>query len=93
MDHGMNDLTHMHDMHDDGLVHSHHWATEPPPSIGRLLRPADDAPRVHAPDGASRVHAPDVACAMAVKQDHDYDDGLVHGHDWASEHSSRRFHG
>jgi hypothetical protein len=31
------------DNHDDGLVHSHGWATEPPPSIGELLRPA---PRV-----------------------------------------------
>jgi hypothetical protein len=28
------------DNHDDGLVHSHGWATEPPPSIGELLRPA-----------------------------------------------------
>lgn len=29
-----------HDQHDDGLVHSHGWATEPPPSVGELLRPA-----------------------------------------------------
>ena len=29
-----------HDTHDDGLVHSHGWATEPPPSVGELLRPA-----------------------------------------------------
>ena len=28
------------DHHDDGLVHSHRWATEPPPSVGELLRPA-----------------------------------------------------
>ena len=28
------------DQHDDGLVHSHGWATEPPPSVGELLRPA-----------------------------------------------------
>lgn len=28
--------------HDDGLVHSHRWATEPPPSVGELLRPAND---------------------------------------------------
>ena len=28
------------DQHDDGLVHSHGWATEPPPSVGALLRPA-----------------------------------------------------
>jgi hypothetical protein len=31
-----------HDMHDDGLVHGHGWATEPPPSVGMLLRPAND---------------------------------------------------
>jgi hypothetical protein len=29
-----------HDHHDDGLVHSHGWATEPPPPVGKLLRPA-----------------------------------------------------
>lgn len=28
------------DQHDDGLVHSHGWAKEPPPSVGELLRPA-----------------------------------------------------
>ncbi|HZF76284.1 MAG TPA: hypothetical protein VE033_10690 [Acetobacteraceae bacterium] len=28
-----------HDNHDDGLVHSHNWAKEPPPAIGELLRP------------------------------------------------------
>lgn len=62
-----------HHDHDDGLVHSHGWATEPPPSIGMLLRPAND-------DGG---RAPDIAAAMNVKQDHD--DGLVHGHGWASD--------
>lgn len=64
------------DMHDDGLVHSHGWATEPPPSVGMLLRPANDDRRVPAP-------ANDVAAAMAVKQDADHDDGLVHHHGWA----------
>jgi hypothetical protein len=39
-----------HDMHDDGLVHGHAWATEPPPSIGELLRPALDQARAR-PDG------------------------------------------
>jgi hypothetical protein len=34
-----------HDMHDDGLVHTHGWATEPPPSVGELLRRAEAAPR------------------------------------------------
>jgi hypothetical protein len=62
-----------HHDHDDGLVHSHGWATEPPPSIGMLLRPANDVA------GAR----PDIAAAMNVKQDHD--DGLVHGHAWASD--------
>lgn len=62
------------DMHDDGLVHSHGWATEPPPSVGMLLRPANDDRR---PAGA-----PDVAAAMATKQDagndDGHDEGLVH---------------
>jgi hypothetical protein len=74
-----------HDQHDDGLVHSHGWATEPPPSVGMLLRPAND-------DRPAQP-ANDVARAMAAKQDEGHDDGLVHGHDWASQHSSRRFHG
>jgi hypothetical protein len=34
-----------HDQHDDGLVHSHGWATEPPPSIGEMLRGVEAAPR------------------------------------------------
>jgi hypothetical protein len=72
------------DMHDDGLVHSHGWATEPPPSVGMLLRPANEN---------RRVHAPEIADAMSVAQDDGHDDGLVHTHDWASQHSSRRFHG
>jgi hypothetical protein len=45
--------------HDDGLVHSHGWATEPPPCIGMLLRPANDPA------------TPDIAAAMNVKQDGD----------------------
>ena len=69
-----------HDDHDDGLVHSHGWATEPPPSIGQLLRPANG-------DGHSAT--PDIARAMSVKQDEAHDDGLVHGHDWASEQGTR----
>jgi hypothetical protein len=61
------------DMHDDGLVHSHGWATEPPPSIGTLLRPAHD-------DGRNPAPANDTA---AVMQDDAHDDGLVHHHGWA----------
>jgi hypothetical protein len=71
------------DLHDDGLVHAHGWATEPPPSIGTLLRPANDD---------HRAAANDVPPAMPAPGD-GHDDGLVHGHDWASEHSSRRFPG
>jgi hypothetical protein len=37
-------MSHEHD-YDDGLVHSHGWATEPPPSVGMLLRPANDEAR------------------------------------------------
>ncbi len=69
-----------HDMHDDGLVHSHGWATEPPPSVGMLLRPAND-------DGPAGNL---VARAMAAKQDEAHDDGLVHGHDWASTEGRAR---
>ena len=56
--------------HDDGLVHSHGWATEPPPCVGQLLRPANDA--------AQRVEVKPRAEAE------DHDDGLVHSHAWAS---------
>jgi len=42
-----------HDMHDDGLVHSHDWAKEPPPPVGELLKPQGDL----------------VASAMNTKQD------------------------
>ncbi|MGG5811299.1 hypothetical protein [Falsiroseomonas sp. CW058] len=69
------------DTHDDGLVHSHGWATEPPPSVGRLLRPADGDPA---------IATPDIAAAMSVKQDHD--DGLVHGHGWACADRGRMRH-
>jgi hypothetical protein len=72
------------DSHDDGLVHSHGWAMEPPPCVGQLLRP-----------GIEDRHAanPDVAQAMSAKQDDAHDDGLVHAHDWASQHGARRIHG
>ncbi|MGG5822521.1 hypothetical protein [Falsiroseomonas sp. HW251] len=69
-----------HDQHDDGLVHSHGWATEPPPSVGMLLRPANDD---RLPDNL-------VARATAARQDEDHDDGLVHGHGWASSEDRAR---
>ena len=43
-----------HDHHDDGLVHSHGWAKEPPPSVGELLRPA--AARVATTTAADADH-------------------------------------
>ncbi len=45
--------------HDDGLVHAHGWAKEPPPSVGELLR-ATEQP---VPSGAQ------IAAAMNSKQD------------------------
>lgn len=64
-----------HDMHDDGLVHGHAWATEPPPSIGMMLRPAND-------DGRG-VEPSEIAAAMNSHHEDGHDDGLVHGHGWA----------
>jgi hypothetical protein len=58
------------DMHDDGLVHAHGWATEPPPSIGMLLRPVQDDRQAKA-----QVTNP--------RDDAEHDEGLVHGHAWA----------
>jgi hypothetical protein len=58
------------DMHDDGLVHAHGWATEPPPSVGVLLRPAND-------DAQAKPQ-------VVKPNDDDHDDGLVHGHSWAA---------
>lgn len=37
-----------HDHHDDGLVHGHRWATEPPPPVGRMLRGLEAASRAAA---------------------------------------------
>jgi hypothetical protein len=62
------------DMHDDGLVHSHGWATEPPPSVGMLLRPANDDRRAAEP--------PVIETARTPPED-GHDDGLVHSHGWA----------
>ena len=68
-----------HDMHDDGLVHPHHWATEPPPSVGMLLRPAND-------DCANPPARP----TATPREEDGHDDGLVHGHGWAGEAGARR---
>ncbi|MBL6454187.1 hypothetical protein JMJ55_02555 [Belnapia sp. T6] len=65
------------DLYDDGLVHSHHWATEPMPFRG------DDQPMPAAPPGLI-VHAPD---------DDAHDEGLVHSHGWACSERGRMAHG
>jgi hypothetical protein len=66
-----------HDTHDDGLVHAHRWATEPPPSIGMLLRPAN-----------GDAHTP-AAVPAASTPEETHDEGLVHPHGWASAEGSR----
>lgn len=64
------------DLHDDGLVHAHGWAKEPPPSVGLLLRAAND-------DRPAPAPANDIAPAMAATPNEAHDDGLVHSHGWA----------
>ena len=55
------------DDYDDGLVHSHGWATEPPaPTAGPMRRGAEIA-----------------AAMSAHPEEEPYDDGLVHSHGWA----------
>jgi hypothetical protein len=63
------------DLHDDGLVHGHSWASEPPPSIGEMLRTAPLAARPQA--------APAVAAPPPQPAHEPHDDGLVHHHGWA----------
>ncbi|WP_161600745.1 hypothetical protein [Teichococcus oryzae] len=47
-------MTHEHD-YDDGLVHSHSWATEPPTApAGRGLKAVADAAAVPTPSTAYR---------------------------------------
>jgi hypothetical protein len=55
------------DDYDDGLVHSHAWATEPLP----------------APTGPMRRGATIAAAMSAHPEEEPYDDGLVHCHGWA----------
>ncbi len=56
------------DRYDEGLVHGHAWATEPPTPIAenlmRNLQPA--------------------APASSLAEEEPFDDGLVHPHGWAS---------
>ena len=57
----------MDDTYDDGLVHSHNWATETQPQAG----------------GAKPQGAEIAASTSANPEEHIFDDGLVHSHDWA----------
>ena len=57
----------MDDTYDDGLVHSHNWASEPSIPAG----------------GAKPMGAQTTASMSASPADESFDDGLVHGHDWA----------
>ncbi len=67
----------INDDYDDGLVHSHGWATEPPaPVTGPMQRGAEVA-------AAMSAHPEESEC---------FDDGLVHSHGWACGERSRLAH-
>lgn len=57
------------DRYDDGLVHGHAWATEPPAPVAESLM---------------RGARPAAPASPRPAQDEDFDDGLVHPHRWAS---------
>jgi hypothetical protein len=57
----------MDDTYDDGLVHSHNWAAEPPAATA----------------GTKLMGAEIAASMSAHPEEDSFDDGLVHGHDWA----------
>lgn len=64
------------DRYDDGLVHSHSWATQP---LAHLqAQPAQQQQAQAAAPGGE----PDGALP--------YDDGLVHSHNWASGDNGQR---
>lgn len=62
-----------HDNYDDGLVHSHGWASAAP---------------AHAPGHASR-RAEMAAAAGRPEETEFFDDGLVHSHGWACSERGR----
>jgi hypothetical protein len=63
-----------HDNYDDGLVHSHGWATQTPsPVPGHASRRAEVA-------AAMARHPEEAEC---------FDEGLVHAHGWASAERGR----
>ena len=70
----------MSDGYDDGLVHGHHWASEPTmpgPGTAGIPGGAHDT----APLGGGTISAP--------APGNDHDDGLVHGHAWAARSPDR----
>lgn len=68
-----------HDEFDDGLVHSHGWASDltPRPAPAGMMRQVEQQQSANA--GAPNQ-------AEAWDHGHDHDDGLVHSHNWASNH-------
>ena len=57
----------MDDTYDDGLVHSHGWATDLPAHMG----------------AAKPLGSETAAPMSVHPEEESFDDGLVHGHDWA----------
>lgn len=78
----MDDMSTPRDDHDDGLVHGHAWAAEPPPSarFAATARPA----------GAAASLAAMGRVIPAREEDHD--DGLVHDHGWACRERGAEAH-
>ncbi len=71
------------DSYDDGLVHGHAWATEPPalvPGATTIARP-----------GIAQGPAGGTTPMAAAPQD-EYDDGLVHSHSWACSERGQPAH-
>lgn len=62
-----------HDDYDDGLVHSHSWASQTARTPGQVSRRAEVA--------AATQRRPDEA--------EFFDDGLVHAHNWACSERNR----
>lgn len=65
------------DDHDDGLVHSHNWASSEQKGPVLVNRPRT---------------APVATPMRAADLEPDFDDGLVHGHNWASSERGREAH-
>ncbi len=67
------------DQYDDGLVHSHNWA-----STHRSTKTTDSAQTTQPRAAAMRITQSVVKAAVEIRTaDDQYDDGLVHSHNWA----------